>query len=198
MKKLMMAVACGAMLIPTFGQAPAAPQTSPKKNLTTVLGVSVGMTMEQTLQALQERSKRFHVIPKISADDNSLTLLTDLQMSSVRLGWKDDVEFIASGVQVSFYHGKVVRIIVQSDSNIGSKSDWDEFIRQLPKTSKNRSSINSEGIMINPIENCAIGENGENVLMIVRDADNWNAFIEEKRKLERFFNSVPRRDEVLD
>ena len=198
MKKLMMAIACGAMLIPTFGQAPAAPQTAPKKNLTTVLGVSVGMTMEQTLQALQERSKRFHVIPKISADDNSLTLLTDLQMSSVRLGWKDDVEFIASGVQVSFYHGKVVRIIVQSDSSIGSKSDWDEFIRQLPKTSKNRSSINSEGIMINPIENCAIGENGENVLMIVRDADNWNAFIEEKRKLERFFNSVPRRDEVLD
>ena len=198
MKKLMMAIACGAMLIPTFGQDPAAPQNAPKKNLTTVLGVCVGMTMEQTLLALQDRSKRFHLVPKISADDSSLTLLTDLQMSSVRLGWKDGVEFIASAVQVSFYHGKVVRIIVQSDSNIGSKSDWDEFIRQLPKTSKNRSSINSEGIMINPIENCAIGESRENVLMIVRDEDNWKAFLEEKGKLARFFNSVPRKDEVLD
>ena len=198
MKKLMM-VACGAILCSAFGQATVATQNAPRKNLTTVLGVSVGMTMEQTLQALQERSKRFHVIPKISADDNSLTLLTDLQMASVRLGWKDGIEYIANGVQVSFYHGKVIRLVVQSDKEIGSTSDWDEFMRQMPKTTKNRSIITGQGMMINPIENCAIGTtNDGNVLMIIRDEDRWKEFLEEKAKLEKFFSAVPRKDEVLD
>ena len=214
MKRLIISMACGMWMFSAFSQANApsahdAITQGLKKNQTSILGVQVGMTMEQTLKSLQDRSKRFHVIPKISSDEDSLTLLTDLQVKDARLGWKDGHEMIATTVKVTFYHGKVIKITVFGDSSIfgdslpaiEGKSIWDAFLRGLPKTSADRRNINGRGTMINAIERCAIGENGNNgemVVMILWDADNWNEYVDERKKLMSFFNSIPRKDEVFD
>ena len=214
MKRLAVMMACGVMAMSAFAQdgqekqaetpsqKAAAPQVATnvaakKKHLTTVLGVTMGMTMAETLKELQARSKRFHMSPHIGADDSSLALITDLQLSEVRLGWHDDVEMMAKGVRISFYRGKVVRILVMGSSQ-GMDHTWKAFLEKIPKAKDDVVDKMSQrgGVIINPIEHCIIDEDDHTLLL--RDTDNWNAYVEEKRQLEEFFKNVSRADEVLD
>lgn len=201
MKKLLIIAISGMMAASLWGQArreqAQKPDSEAGKEITSILGVQVGMTMEQTLKSLQERSKRFHSIPRLSTDSDSLTLLTNLQMEDVRLGWQEGSEMIASSFAVTFYHGKVVRLICISPEH--SKREWDVFLRKIPKVNSSRVRIDSDGKQINPIEFCQIGEMPEEkAIIIIRDTDAWNSYIDELKALAKFFNSVPRQDEVLD
>lgn len=195
MKKLMIIVASGVMAANLWGQAQQ-PASGMRKEVSSILGVQVGMTMEQTLKSLQERSKRFHAIPQMSTDRDSLTLLTDLQMKDVRLGWQDGSEMIASSFVVTFYHGKVVRLLCTSPEILGT--EWDKFLRKIPKTNLRRDSIDSNGKQINPIEFCLIGRDDARRAIILFDKDAWDSYREELNALKKFFNTVPRQDEVLD
>ena len=89
MKTTLAALVCFASLCSVFAQNAS---EKPKENVkpTTVLGVSVGMTMAQTLTELQSRAKRFHGIPQIKANDGSLSLLTNLIIPGVN----DDLRMI--------------------------------------------------------------------------------------------------------
>ena len=160
---------------------------------TTVLGVSVGMDMEQTLAALQSRAKRFHDIPQISSNEDSLSLMTDLVVPSVRLGWYDNEEMIAAGVMYTFYKGKVVSICISGlpKGEYSKRPMWRKFLVKIPKTSER---VDSTVKAINEVEGCAV----ENDVLRLYDIDNWNAFIREKKRLEEFFKAISRGNEVLD
>ena len=132
-KKTAIALACVVTLCSAFGQNASKGQNapSPKEKTTSIRGVSVGMTMSQTLTELQSRSKRFHGIPQIIANEGSLSLLTNLIIPEVRLGWDGNEEMIAVGVVITFYHGKVVSLMVR-----GLNKDEESY-------SKKRSGRNS-------------------------------------------------------
>jgi hypothetical protein len=188
MKKLIVCLTTAVIVLSTVAQSKA-----PNKKLTTVLGVSVGMEMKQTLSNLQERSKRFHRTPTLGSNTDSLGLLLNLQMKNVRLGWQLNTEMIASLVQITFFKGKVIQIAIQGDED-GLDSEWEKFLSKIPNTTKLQHDMTDDGTMINPIEHGRLSDK----LLIVTDADNWNEFLSEKKRLEEFFNSVPRQDEVLD
>ena len=195
MKATLVALVCAASLCSVFGQN--VPEKKAKPS--TVLGVSLGMTMEQTLTELQSRAKRFHGIPQIRANDGSLSLLTDLIIPEVRLGWDDNYEMIAAGVILTFYHGKIVSIMInglkEEDEKYSAKKKWQSFLTKIPNTQKEESElVGDKPKMINEIEACAI----EDDVLRLYDADNWNAFVDEKRKLTEFFDSISRNNEVLD
>lgn len=195
MRKLMIVVLAGVMMWSLPGQ-----EAARDNNLSSVLGVQIGMTMSQTLTALQDRSRRFHAVPTISSNHNSLNLLTDLSVSDVRLGWHNGTEMVASEVLITFYHGKVIMLtVVRRHEDSGAIDHWADFLRKIPATTMDRSTIGGKARMVNAIESCAIGANGDDVsVMILKDADNWNSFLEEEKKLEDFFKSIRHEDEVLD
>ena len=200
-RKTAVALVCAITLCSVFGQNATEGQNgaSPKVKMTSILGVSVGMTMPQTLAELQSRSKRFHGTPQIHANEGSLSLLTNLIIPDVRLGWDGNEEMIASGVIITFYHGKVVCLMVnglnKDDETYSKKRKWQTFLTQIPVTKKLRSELVSEEVtMINDVEGCSIDDD----MLRLYDADNWNAFVDEKKKLAEFFNSISRDNEVLD
>ena len=197
-KTTLAALVCFASLCSVFAQNAS---EKPKENIkpTTVLGVSVGMTMAQTLTELQSRAKRFHGIPQIKANDGSLSLLTNLIIPEARLGWDDNSEMIAAGVILTFYRGKVVSIMInglaEEDEKYSAKRKWQSFLAKIPSTRKDQSELVVDTPkMINEIEACAI----EDDVLRLYDADNWNAYIDEKTKLTEFFKSISRNNEVLD
>lgn len=220
-KKVIIALLCFAPLCYAFGQEieegaeegvqplevepPSVPESEPSPepeaeqttmpDLTTVLGVSVGMDMEQTLAALQSRAKRFHDIPQIVSSKDSLSLLTDLIVPTVRLGWQENEEMIAAGVMFTFYKGKVVSIAIsglpKGESTYSKRNMWRKFLVQIPKTSE---TIGSSIKAINETEGCYVDDD----VLRLYDIDNWNAFIREKKRLEEFFKEISRVNEVLD
>ena len=166
--------------------------------LTSVMGVHVGMSMQETLDALQARSKRFHALPQVDVDDDTLGLLTNLKIGSVRLGWDNNCEMIARVVEYSFFHGKVVRIVIFGKDDLPS-SAWDKFLRKIPAAGGGydvEKMGSEDGVLVNDIEHCKLKYYDRT--LILRDKDLWNSYIAELNALKSFFDSVPRSDEVMD